>query len=111
MKILSDPADPKPDMFGSGRRDRRRRAERFVLRHPDPGKPAHLVVRSAPDADARVIVRAAGRDVGTFELAPTTGWVERSSLVPPESVSAETAFELFNEGPGDFVDYHVWVSQ
>jgi hypothetical protein len=111
MKILSDPADVRLDLFDGGRRIAAGRAERYVLKNLTPGKPARLVVRSAPDAVAHAVVRVAGASLGAFDMAPTEGWVEQQIVIPGDKVTSEMAFEITNDGPGDFVDYHTWIVQ
>jgi hypothetical protein len=111
MKILADPADGRRDMFDGGRRIAAGKSERFVLRNLTPGKPAHLIVRSAPDAVARVFVRVFGKAIVELELERANGWVEGEVAIPADRVGAEIAIEMWNQGPGDFVDYHTWVTQ
>ena len=111
MRILPDPADPRRDMFDGGRRIAVARSERFIARGLTPGAPAHLVVRAAPDSKTRVHVRIQGADAGTLELERTGGWIEVPLAIPGERVSEAMVVELTNEGPGDFVDFHEWLTQ
>jgi hypothetical protein len=111
MKILPDPADGRRDMFDGGRRIAAGKSERFVVRNLTPNMPAHLLLRSAPDAIARVFVRVSGTPVVELELERANGWVEGEAVLPAERVNAETTIEIWNQGPGDFVDYHAWVTQ
>ncbi len=114
MRILPDPADPKQDMFDAGRRIAVTRSESFVARGLTPGAAAHLVVRAAPESKTRVRVRLDGAEVGVLDLevtAPTAGWVEMPLSIPKERVTGEMHFQLINEGPGDFVDFHDWLTQ
>ncbi|WP_394842497.1 hypothetical protein LZC95_36185 [Pendulispora brunnea] len=111
MKILSDPADTRLDLFDGGRRISGGNSERFVLRHLTPGKAATLIVRSAPDATSHVLVRAAGADVAALDFTPSEGWVETAVEIPADKVTEELSFEFANTGSGDFVDYHVWIAQ
>jgi len=111
MKILADPADARRDVFDGGRRIGGGKKELFVLRGLTPGKRAHLILRSAPDAATHVIVRANGAPIVELSLEPADGWVEGVATLPPDRVTAVTEMEIANQGPGDFVDYHAWVTQ
>lgn len=111
MKILADPADAYQDLFDGGRRIAFSRQETMTLGHLVPSLPAKLVLRSAPDAKARVHVVIDGKEIDALDFAPKEGWEERVVDVPGESVRATIRLELRNDGPGDFVDYHVWVAQ
>lgn len=111
MRVLPDPTNAKLDLFDGGRRIAASRSEQFVLRAVEPGKPGHLVVRTAPESATRVRVRIAGSDVGALELTRTGSWVEPALAIPAGRLRSGDVVELVNEGPGDFVDYHVWVTQ
>jgi hypothetical protein len=111
MRILPDPADLKQDMFDAGRRIAVTRSESFVARGLTPGAPAHLVVRVAPESKTRVRVRIDGWDAGTLELERIAGWAEVSVAIPKERVTDEMEIQLTNDGPGDFVDFHDWLTQ
>jgi hypothetical protein len=112
MKILADPSDPARDMFDGGRRIAAGRSEHFVLRGLSPRVAAHLVLRSAPDQSARARVRVRGVDAGSVSFEPREGWVEQTVALPAELVvEEEVRVEITNEGPGEFVDYHVWATQ
>ncbi len=111
MKILPDTRDPLQDMWDGGRRIGAGREERFVLRGLDPGRAAHLVVRSAPSAHAAVRVLVDKVEVDTIVLEPKEGWVERAAAIPSQVVKGQIEIELFDDGPGEFVDYHAWVTQ
>ncbi|HSO35369.1 MAG TPA: hypothetical protein VLT33_22725 [Labilithrix sp.] len=111
MRILPDPADPKRDMFDAGRRIAVTRRERFTARGLTPGMPAHLVVRVAPESKTRIRVRIDGRDAGAFELERTNGWLEVPLAIGGALVTEEMHVELTNDGPGDFVDFHEWLTQ
>ncbi|HVJ88622.1 MAG TPA: hypothetical protein VM580_02395, partial [Labilithrix sp.] len=112
MRILPDPSDPRRDMFDSGRRIAVGKRESFDARGLVLGKRIHLVVRTAQESATTVRVRVDGRDAGTMQLTRTGGWNEVGHLVPAELVTSPTVrIELTNEGPGDFVDYHMWVTQ
>jgi hypothetical protein len=111
MRVLPDPNDPKRDMFDGGRRIAVGKSERFVARGLTPAAPAHLVVRTAPESKTRVRVRVNGADAGELALQRTGGWVEVALALPAERVTGELRVELTNEGPGDFVDFHDWLTQ
>ncbi len=111
MKILTDPADERLDMFDAGRRIPKGRAERFVLRNLTPKKPATFIVRSAPEAASQVAVRANGAPLTVLSWEASDGWVEASFEIPAGQVDAEISFELENRGPEDFLDYHAWIAQ
>jgi hypothetical protein len=111
MRVLPDPADPKRDMFDGGRRIGKGRSEHFVLRGALPGRDAWLVVRAAPEKRTRVSVRISGVDIGVLRLERTGGWVESSIRIPAERVDAAIRVDLTSEGPGDFADFHTWLTQ
>jgi hypothetical protein len=111
MKILPDPMDPTDDMFDGGRRIGKGRSERFVVRGLARGQAARFVVRSAPDGRATVHVRVGGAEVDRIDFARTEGWLEKDATVPAASVTPDLEVELANDGPDDFIDYHVWVTQ
>jgi hypothetical protein len=111
MKVLADPTDPTKDMLDGGRRYERGRSEQFVLRKLTAGKPAHFVIRSAPEASAALRIVVGGVEISREELEARDAWVERVVPVPAERVSEEIDVTLANDGPGDFIDYHVWVTQ
>lgn len=111
MRVLPDPADPRNDMFDGGRRIAVGKRESWVARGITAGKPAHLVVRTAPESKTRVRVRIDGADAGWLELERTAGWLEVDLAIPAERVRSEMRIELTNEGPGDFVDFHEWLTQ
>ncbi|MDB4942708.1 MAG: hypothetical protein JWP97_2242, partial [Labilithrix sp.] len=111
MRILPDPADPRLDMFDAGRRIAVGRSERFTLGGLAAGAPGHLVVRVAPEQKTRVRVRLNGQDLGALEMERADGWLEVPLVIPAERITGAMAFELTNEGPGDFVDFHAWLTQ
>jgi len=111
MKILADPKEPAADLFDGGRRISPSLAETFTLHSLDARRTAHLVVRSAPEKNTTVHVRIHDADVATLEFERTDGWVERTAEIPAGVVLQDLDVTLVNSGPGDFVDYHVWVTQ
>ncbi len=115
MKILADTTDIAQGMpsyrFDAGRRTSAGRSERFSVRNLAPGRPAHLLVRSAPDADSRVFVRIDGAPLLELDFQPTEGFIEAEVEIPADRVRPELGVEIWNQGPGDFVDYHAWVTQ
>ncbi|MBX3205891.1 MAG: hypothetical protein KF764_12530 [Labilithrix sp.] len=112
MRILPDPSDPQRDMFDSGRRIAVGKRESFDARGLILGKRIHLVVRTAQEAATTVRVRVDGRDAGTIALERTNGWAETGHLIDDALIGgANVRIELTNEGPGDFLDYHAWVTQ
>ncbi len=112
MRILPDPADAQHDLFDAGRRIAKDRFEAFDARGLVLGKRVHLVVRVAQEGATRVRVRVDGVDAGAFDVQRTNGWEEHAFLVEASFVrSDKIRFELTNEGPADFVDYHVWITQ
>jgi hypothetical protein len=111
MRVLPDPEDPRQDMFDGGRRIAVGKSERFVARGLAPGRPAHLVVRTAPESKTRVSVRIEGVLAGTLDLERSAGWIEIPLAIAAERVTGEMHVELTNEGPGDFVDFHDWLTQ
>jgi hypothetical protein len=111
MKVLTDPTDPTRDMLDGGRRYEAGKTERFVLRKLTPGRPAHLVVRTAPETRTVVRVLEGGGELSRENIDGANAWVELVVPVPPERVTGDIDVTLANDGPGDFIDYHVWVTQ
>jgi hypothetical protein len=111
MRVLPDPDDAHYGMFDAGRRIAVGRFERFVARGLVPLRVAHLVVRTAPESKTRVRIAVDGTDVGTIDLDRTNGWQELVLELPANRVSGTMNIRLTNEGPGDFVDFHSWVTQ
>ena len=98
-------------MFDGGRRIAAGKSERFTMSHLTLGRAAHLVIRSAPDGRAAVRVRVAGGDVTRLDWAPTEGWVDLVAEIPAALVTHAIEIEMANDGPGDFIDYHAWLTQ
>ena len=111
MKILEDPFERLLDMFDGGRRIGGKRWEQFRLHHLRPGVPAQLIVRSAPDAASHARILVGGRPAGTLDFVPTDGWIEQLVDLPADRVHETLDVRFENDGPGDFVDYHVWIAQ
>ncbi len=111
MKILPDPDDDSTDLFDSGRRIAAGKNERFVLSHLEAGKTAHLLVRTAPEKDSHVFVRVDGKPTVELAFVGGSAWVEAVAEIEGARVGASIEVELWNQGPADFVDYHVWISQ
>jgi hypothetical protein len=112
MKVLADPVNGRTDMLDGGRRIAAGREERFVVGgRVAAQKAAHLVVRSAPEAKAHVRVLAGDRELAAMDLDATEGWVEKVVELPADAVGEETHVTFANDGPNDFIDYHVWVTQ
>ncbi|HEY2518169.1 MAG TPA: hypothetical protein VGI39_45175, partial [Polyangiaceae bacterium] len=112
MKVLADPADATKDMLDSGRRFELGKSERFLLRKLEPHKAAHLLLRTAPESTTVVRLTVDGAELTRLRLAATDAWVEQVIPVPASAVDDDTLeITLVNEGAGDFIDYHVWITQ
>jgi hypothetical protein len=112
MHILPDPSDSRIDMFDAGRRIAGGRSERFKMRNLVPGKAAHLVFRTAPEGKSKIVVKMDGVEVAKADIARALGWVEIPIAIDPGYMkSGDLVFEIANEGPEDFVDYHVWLTE
>ena len=111
MRVLPDPSDAHQDMFDAGRRIALGKSEAWIAKGLTFGAPAHLVVRTAPESKTRVRVRIGGADAGMLDFERTQGWVEAVLPIDATRVRSEIRIELTNEGPGDFVDFHEWVTQ
>ncbi len=112
MRVLPDPADARRDLFDGGRRIAVGKRESFDARGLIVGKRIHLVVRTAQEAATKVRVLVEGRDAGTIDLERTNGWEETGHLIADEFITRPNVrIELINEGPGDFLDYHLWITQ
>jgi hypothetical protein len=111
LKVLAEPADATLDMLDGGRRMMGGQQERFVLRKLDPNRVAHLVVRSAPEHASSVRVSVDGVEVARVSFEASEAWVEEVVAIPAAQVKETIAVTLLNDGPGDFLDYHVWITQ
>ena len=111
MKVLPDPADSYADLFDAGRRTGAGRRESMRLSDLAPRAAARLVVRSAPDAKTAVSVSVGSRVIGVLAFEPRDAWDERVIDLPADAVDSaiDVAFDVI--GPGDFVNYHVWITQ
>jgi len=112
MRVLPDPTDPQHDMFDAGRRIAAGKSESFDGRGLILGKPLHLVLRLAQESTTTIRVHIDGADAGAMTVHRTDGWEEKALAVDAKFVpSANVRVELTNEGPGDFVDFHAWITQ
>jgi hypothetical protein len=111
MRVLPDPAEMRRDLFDAGRRIAAGKWEAFDATGLVFGRIAHLVVRTAQEKKARVRVLVDGREAAMLDLEPTGNWEETAVVVPAEHVRGSIRIELANDGPGDFVDYHAWITQ
>lgn len=111
MRILPDPTDTRIDMFDAGRRIAVGSRESFVVHSLSTNTSYHLVVRTAPEGKTRVRVFVNGRPNGALELERTAGWIEPSIAIDPSNIGTDSRIELVNDGPGDFVDFHAWLTQ
>jgi hypothetical protein len=111
MKILADLANPRADVWDGGRRTAAARGESFPLRGLESSRAAHLVVRTAPESKTTIRVVVDGNEVARTTFEPTEGWVERAIPIPGPNVSNTTRVAIENDGPGDFIDYHLWIAQ
>jgi hypothetical protein len=111
MRVLPDPTDSRRDMFDAGRRMAVGKSERWVARGLTAGVPAHLVIRTAPESKTHVRVRIDGVDAGAFDLERGAEWLEVALPVAADRIKSEIRIELTNDGPGDFVDFHEWLTQ
>lgn len=111
MRILPDPVDARHDMFDAGRRIGVGRWEAFDATELVFGRDAHLVVRTAQEKPAHVRVRVDGVEVAAFDFVANGAWNEDAVTIPAAHVRRKVRIELVNDGPGDFVDYHVWITQ
>ncbi len=112
LRVLPDPDEPRRDMLDGGRRIVPGHWEAFRARQLTRGQSLQLVLRTAQEASATVRVSIDGRDAGTLTLERTEGWQETAFSIRAEYVGAETVdVRLTNEGPGDLVNYHLWILQ
>ena len=52
-----------------------------------------------------------GAEIARLPLEESSAWLERVVAVPASAVGEEIDVTIANDGPGDFIDYHVWVTQ
>jgi len=77
----------------------------------EPNRIAHLVVRSAPEKRTSVRVVVDGSEIARVPFVASEAWVEKVIEVPAPRVRGSIDVTFANDGPGDFLDYHVWVTQ
>lgn len=111
MRILADDAGVREAIFDGGRRIGKGHSERFTILGAAPTKGGHLVVRTAPEGKSLVEVRVDGAPLAKDLFEHYDGWVEHEIELPKERIRNGMVVEFINEGPDDFVDYHVWVTQ
>jgi hypothetical protein len=111
IKVLADPANDALDMLDGGRRMEKGQSERFTLRRLEEHRVAHVIVRTAQEGEASVRVLVDGVALDPLQLSASEGWVESVVAIPADRVKPEVSVTFANDGPGDFIDYHVWVTQ
>ena len=112
MKILTDPWNPRRDMFDGGRRIGAGKSEKFTVLRTILGRSGQLLFRTAPDGKSRIRILVNGSLLAEESFTHKVGWVERIVDVPKERVTGDKLdVEVVSEGPGDWVDYHVYFAQ
>jgi hypothetical protein len=111
MKILPDPGKETADLFDAGRRYGPGQVERFSLFAPMPRARASIVFRTVQTTNVKVRGRINGVDAFDLDLGANDGWTETLVRIDPERVTERLDVALECKGPGDFVDYHVWLVQ
>ena len=111
-RCSADPADPDEGHARRRTRAQARTTERFVFARLDAG-PTRRTSSSArrPEKRRRCASASAARTIAPRRLrARATAWVEPVVRDPGAARRRRRSTStLANEGPGDFVDYHVWV--
>lgn len=111
MKTLTDPGAKERDMWDAGRRIEPNTREEFNLGNLTPGKPATLVLRSAPEYAGTLRVIVDQSPVQTLTWKVTGTFVEKPVVIPAELVRERIHVTLVNDGPEIYVDYHVYITQ
>ena len=111
LKVLPDPVELGRDVLDGGRELKPGTTESMRVSGLEPGREAVLIFRSAPVDPATIHVRVNGEALPELALDHTDGWVEPVVAVPARLVGRSLDVEVENDGPGDFVDYHVWAAQ
>ena len=111
LKILPDPLVPTRDVMDGGRELRPGAKESMTLGGLAAGQAVTLLLRAAPVDASTVHVRINGRELPPLTLHHEDRWIEPALVVPGDQVGTTMAVEIANDGPGDFVDYHVWAAQ
>jgi len=111
LKILPDLADETRDVMDGGRELKPGTSESMRLTGLAAGQGATLILRTAPVDPFTLHVRVNGEALPPLELRHQDGWIEPVLSVPARLVRGTLDVEITNDGPGDFVDYHVWVAQ
>jgi len=111
LKILADPADATRDLLDGGRELKPGFEESMHFSGLVPGQDAAVVLRAAPVDATTIHLRVSGQALPPLAVAHTDAWIEPVFRVPARLVSSTLDVAVINEGPNDFVDYHVWVAQ
>lgn len=112
MKVLADPLDGQADMFDSGRRTELHQVETYRLKAKHAGERAHLVMRTTPEQHLEFEVRVSGKTIAHANHMRVEGWQENVFDLDESATRSGTIdVTIYNIGPGDFIDYHVWLTQ
>ena len=111
LKILTDPADPARDLLDGGRELKPGFTESMRFTGLVPGKDAAIVLRTAAVDATTIHLRVNGEELSRVAIARRDEWVEPIVPIPARLVSESLLVDIINDGPGDFVDYHVWADQ
>ncbi len=113
MKVLPDPRARSRNLFDAGRTIFAGESESFDVFGGNAATSAQLIFRTAPSTFSRVRLAIDGHEVedGTIQYRPGSGWFETEVELPREKLQKKFRVTLFNDGPGEFSLYHVWLVQ
>jgi hypothetical protein len=110
MKILSDPRDPKRDLWDGGRLLSPDAGVSFSVAGLEPNKDATLWFRVAPSQHAKLNLSIGPDWVGSITLEPGDEWRELPLTLPAARVKNQLGLRL-SPSEGGFAVYHIWVTQ
>ncbi len=111
LKVLPDILVPSRDVLDGGRTLKPKTRETMRLGHLTPAGGAVLILRAAPVDAATLYVKVNGETLPPLTVHHEDGWIEPTLRIPQDLVRETLDVEIRNDGPGDFVDFHVWVAE
>lgn len=110
MKILTYPSNPQQPVWDGGRIASVNESLRFTLSGLTPGKPARILVRTAPTQSEDFKLTLNGKPLETPRFFPADYWREVAVPIPIQLVAPTLSVELHSKS--DTISwYHLWLVQ
>jgi hypothetical protein len=110
MKLLESPGRPGNELWDAGRVVPPSVSVEGTLTGFSPGRPARLLVRTAPVRPASLRIVANGRQLADVSLVPANRFTETFVEVPADVVQKTLALRITAE-KDELVLYHLWGVQ